>query len=69
MPWLQGRRQREAEVQKLEIYQSLWGMQLRNPSRPERGDEEAFAMVAEAGFDGMCLDPSVEEIAENLDRQ
>ena len=56
-------------MQKLEVYQSLWGMQLRNPNRPERRDEEAFAMVAEAGFDGMCLDPSVDEIAENLDKQ
>ena len=26
-------------------------------------------MVAEAGFDGMCLDPSAAEIAENLDRK
>ncbi len=50
----------------LEIYQSLWGMQLRNPSLPERTDEEAFAMVAGAGFDGMCLDPTVDEIDENL---
>jgi hypothetical protein len=41
-------------------------MELRNPRLPERSDEEAFAMVAEAGFDGMCLDPSVEEIADNL---
>ena len=56
-------------MQKLEIYQSLWGMQLRNPHRPERSDEESFAMVADAGFDGMCLDPSVEEIAENLDKR
>ncbi len=53
----------------LEIYQSLWGMQLRNPSLPERSDEEAFAMVAEAGFDGMCLDPAVDEIDENLARK
>jgi len=56
-------------VQKLEIYQSLWGMQLRNPSLRERSDEEAFAMVAEAGFDGMCLDPTVDEIPENLARR
>ena len=56
-------------MQKLEIYQSLWGMQLRNPNVAERSDEESFAMVAEGGFDGVCLDPSVEEIAENLDRQ
>lgn len=56
-------------MQKLAIYQSLWGMELRHPRQPERGDEEAFAMVAEAGFDGMCVDPSVEEIAMNLDRR
>ncbi|NNC56375.1 MAG: sugar phosphate isomerase/epimerase [Woeseiaceae bacterium] len=56
-------------MQKLEIYQSLWGMQLRNPQRLERSDEEAFALVAEAGFDGMCVDPSVEEIPENLQRR
>ncbi len=68
-PWWPGMAKREADVQKLEIYQSLWGMQLRKPGKPERSDEESFAMVAEAGFDGICLDPSVEEIAENLDRQ
>ncbi|MBT8103428.1 MAG: sugar phosphate isomerase/epimerase [Gammaproteobacteria bacterium] len=56
-------------MQKLEIYQSLWGMQLRNPQRLERSDEEAFALVAEAGFDGMCVDPSVGEIPENLQRR
>jgi hypothetical protein len=56
-------------MQQLAIYQSLWGMELRHPRKPERSDEEVFAMVAEAGFDGMCLDPSVEEIAVNLDRR
>jgi len=56
-------------MQQLAIYQSLWGMELRHPNRPERSDEEAFSMVAEAGFDGVCLDPSVEEIAMNLDRR
>jgi hypothetical protein len=40
-------------------------MELRDPSVPERTPVEAFAMVAAAGFDGMCLDPSVSEIAEN----
>jgi len=56
-------------VQKLEIYQSLWGMQLRHPRTPERTDEEAFALVADAGFDGVCLDPSVAEIGENLEKK
>ena len=56
-------------MQKLEVYQSLWGMELRNPNTPERSKEEAFAMVAEAGFDGMCLDPSVEEIPQTVATQ
>lgn len=56
-------------MQKLEVYQSLWGMELRNPNMPERSKEVAFAMVAEAGFDGMCLDPSVEEIPQTVATQ
>lgn len=56
-------------MQKLDIYQSLWGMELRHPKVPERTDEECFALVAEAGFDGMCLDPSVAEIPQNRARQ
>ena len=56
-------------MQKLEVYQSLWGMQRRNPNRREQSDQEAFAMVAEAGFDGICLDPTVDEIPENLARR
>lgn len=56
-------------VQKLEVYQSLWGMQRRHPQKPERTDDEAFAMAADAGFDGVCLDPSVEEIGDNLKKR
>jgi hypothetical protein len=51
-------------VPQLKIYQSLWGMELRSPHTPERGHEESFRMVAEAGFDGMCIDPAVDEISE-----
>jgi hypothetical protein len=51
-------------MQQLEIYQSLWGMELRSPHVPERTPEESFAMIAEAGFDGVCLDPSAAEIPE-----
>ena len=47
--------------QKLAIYQSLWGMELRSQHAPERTPEQTFEMVAEAGFDGMCLDPAVDE--------
>ncbi len=50
----------------LQVYQSLWGMELRNPNVPERSRQEAFKMVADAGFDGMCLDPSAAEIEENF---
>lgn len=52
-------------MQSLKIYQSLWGMELRSPGVPVRSNEECFRMVAEAGFDGMCLDPAVAEIPEN----
>jgi hypothetical protein len=55
-------------VQKLKIYQSLWGMQLRSPHAEERSDEQSFAMIADAGFDGVCLDPAVDEIPANLDK-
>lgn len=50
-------------MQKLEIYQSLWGMELRSPVLPERSFDDNFAMVAEAGFDGMCIDLTADEIA------
>ena len=48
-------------MQNLQVYQSLWGMELRSPHVPERTPEESFAMIAEAGFDGVCLDPAASE--------
>lgn len=51
-------------MQKLQIYQSLWGMELRSPHVAERTPEQNFRLVAEAGFDGMCIDPAVDEIAD-----
>lgn len=53
-------------MQKLEIFQSLWAMELRQPGRPERPMEENFAMVAAAGYQGICLDPAVSEIPQTL---
>jgi hypothetical protein len=53
-------------MQQLKIYQSLWAMELRSPDRPERTPEESFRMVAEAGYDGICIDPSVPEIPDSL---
>jgi hypothetical protein len=49
-------------MQKLAVYQSLWGMELRHPHKAERSHEENFAMVADAGFQGMCLDPSIDDL-------
>jgi hypothetical protein len=43
-------------MQKLEIFQSLWAMELRRPDGKERSVEESFAMVAAAGFAGMGID-------------
>lgn len=54
-------------MQKLEVFQSLWAMELRRPGRPERPMEENFALAAEAGYHGLCVDPSVEEIPATLD--
>jgi hypothetical protein len=53
-------------MQKLEIYQSFWGMEMGSPPVPERTNRETFRMVAEAGFDGMCLDPYEEEASDFL---
>jgi hypothetical protein len=51
-------------VQQLKVYQSLWGMELRSPGVPVRSNEECFRMTAEAGFNGMCIDPTADEIPE-----
>ncbi|MEN0108285.1 MAG: sugar phosphate isomerase/epimerase [Pseudomonas sp.] len=49
-------------MQKLEVFQSLWGMELKHPTLPERSHAENFAMAAEAGFAGICLDPNTDEL-------
>ncbi len=49
-------------MQQLEIFQSLWAMELRQPGQAERPMEENFAMVAAAGYHGLCIDPAVHEI-------
>jgi hypothetical protein len=41
---------------KLEVFQSLWAMELRRPDGRERSVEEAFEMVAGAGYHGMAID-------------
>ncbi len=49
-------------MQKLEVFQSLWGMEQRLPDMPEPSMDDNFSKVAEAGFDGMCIDLGAEEI-------
>ena len=53
-------------TQKLEIYQSLWAMELRQPGVPERPMEDIFKMAAEAGYHGLCIDPAIHEIEDCL---
>jgi len=54
-------------TQKLEIYQSLWAMELRQPGVQERPMEDNFKMAAEAGYHGLCIDPAVHEIEDFLE--
>ena len=44
---------------KLEVFQALWAMQQRRPGVTERPVEESFAMIAEAGYDGVGIDLGV----------
>jgi hypothetical protein len=54
-------------AQKLEVFQSIWAMERRRPDGQEWSMPRKFAMVAEAGYDGMSIDmasrdiPTVEE--------
>jgi hypothetical protein len=48
----------------LEVFQALWAMQQRQPGVPERPASESFAMIAEAGFDGVGIDLGVTPLAE-----
>ncbi|MGI9334352.1 MAG: sugar phosphate isomerase/epimerase family protein [Gammaproteobacteria bacterium] len=47
----------------LAVYQSLWAMELRRPDGFERTPEEAFSMIAQAGFDGAALDLGASDMA------
>jgi len=53
-------------AQKLEIFQSLWAMEQRRPGVPERPMEENFRMARDAGYHGLCIDPAVHEIEDQL---
>jgi hypothetical protein len=49
-------------MQKLAIFQSLWAMDKRIPGEPEAPVEEHFRRIAGAGYDGICIDPALNEI-------
>jgi hypothetical protein len=53
-------------MQTLEVFQSLWAMELRIPGQLERPMEENFRMAAEAGYHGLTVDPAVDEIGKTL---
>src|ERR1051325_3842966 len=40
-------------MQTLNVFQSLWAMELRSAKEPERSLEENIRLIAEAGFDGV----------------
>ncbi|MFT5218778.1 MAG: sugar phosphate isomerase/epimerase, partial [Gammaproteobacteria bacterium] len=42
--------------QRLEVFQSMWSMEQHRPDGFEWGHEEKFAMMAEAGYDGVGID-------------
>jgi len=52
-------------MQNLKVFQSLWAMEQRIPGVPERTNEESFRMISEAGYAGVCIDPSVEVIPQS----
>ena len=53
-------------MQTLKIFQSLWGMEQRIPDISEPSYDSQFKQIANAGYHGVCLDPAVREIEENL---
>lgn len=45
----------------LEVYQSLWSMELRRPDGMEWPLERKFEMCAEAGYAGLCYDTGTDD--------
>src|SRR6266852_4734417 len=52
-----------SRMPKLEVFQSLWAMELRRPDGRERSVEESFEMVAQAGYHGMSVDLASLDVA------
>ena len=49
-------------MQHLEVFQSLWAMEQRIPGRDERSADDNLRLIANAGYHGVSVDPSVAEI-------
>lgn len=49
-------------MQQLKVYQSLWAMDRRIPGQPEPPVEQHFERIAAAGYDGVCIDPALDEV-------
>ena len=51
-------------MQRIEVYQSLWAMELRQPGRTELSVADKVAKAADAGFAGLCLDLGMDDVPE-----
>ena len=51
-------------MQTLKVYQSLWGMELRNPGVDEPLMRANFEKATEAGFAGLCIDLGADEVEQ-----
>ncbi|MEM1411506.1 MAG: sugar phosphate isomerase/epimerase [Pseudomonadota bacterium] len=56
-------------AQRLKVFQSLWAMEQRVPGAPEDPPELWLDRIADAGFDGVCVDPAFDEIEATLTLQ
>ena len=50
--------------QKLEVFQSMWSMELRRPDDVTWAHEEKFEMIAEGGYDGVGIDFANSDITD-----
>ena len=49
-------------MQELKVFQSLWAMQDQELPDYDGSPKQAFKIIAEAGFKGVCLDLHAHEI-------
>ena len=51
-------------MQQLKVYQSLWAMEQRHPTKKEPSDEHNFKKIKKAGFSGATIDLAAHEIKD-----